>query len=123
MPVTEISAADLLAQLERHRTLRLIFNYEGRDVSLGYHVTEFKTGAFQALDCGAYLFKNEFKIELDPPIEGEPDSPWTVQVIPFLAPTHEDISGLEAHLAEVARHFGGKCSGWGCEQAVVPERN
>ena len=77
----------------------------------------------QALDCGAYLFKNEFKIELDPPLEGEPDSPWTVQVIPFLAPIHEDISGLEAHLTEIARHFGGERSDWGCEQAVVPERN
>ena len=40
-------------QLAQHRGKRLIFRYEGRDVSTGYHVTEVKSGAFQALDCGA----------------------------------------------------------------------
>ena len=49
----EISATDMLAELGRHRGKRLLFNYEGRDVLPGYHVTEVKTGAFQALDCGA----------------------------------------------------------------------
>lgn len=49
----EVSAADLLAQLETHRSKALLFNYEGHDVLPGYHVTEVKTGAFQALDCGA----------------------------------------------------------------------
>ncbi len=53
LPAGEISAADLLAQLARHRGNKLIFRYEGRDVSIGYHVTEVKSGAFQALDCGA----------------------------------------------------------------------
>ena len=53
LPAGEISAADLLDQLAQHRGKRLIFRYEGRDVSTGYHVTEVKSGAFQALDCGA----------------------------------------------------------------------
>ena len=53
LPAGEISAADLLDQLAQHRGKRLIFRYEGRDVSIGYHVTEVKSGAFQALDCGA----------------------------------------------------------------------
>jgi hypothetical protein len=49
----EISAATLLAGLEQHGSKTLVFSYEGRDVQPGYHVTEVKTGAFQALDCGA----------------------------------------------------------------------
>lgn len=49
----EISAADLLERLSQHRGKRLAFRYEGRDVSIGYHVTEVKSGTFQALDCGA----------------------------------------------------------------------
>lgn len=49
----EISAADLLDRLARHRGKKLIFRYEGHDVLPGYHVTEVKSGAFQALDCGA----------------------------------------------------------------------
>lgn len=49
----EISAAALLAALGEHRNKILVFTYEGRDVQGGYHVTEVKTGAFEALDCGA----------------------------------------------------------------------
>lgn len=49
----ELSAAALLAELDEHRNKALVFTYEGRDVQPGYHVTEVKTGAFQALDCGA----------------------------------------------------------------------
>ena len=49
----EISAASLLEDLSQHRAKSLIFHYEGRDVLPGYHVTEVKSGAFQALDCGA----------------------------------------------------------------------
>src|SRR5438046_479118 len=49
----EISAATLLERLSDHRAKALIFSYEGRDVLPGYHVTEVKSGAFQALDCGA----------------------------------------------------------------------
>jgi hypothetical protein len=51
--VGEISAAALLAELGEHRNKNLVFTYEGRDVQAGYHVTEVKTAAFEALDCGA----------------------------------------------------------------------
>jgi|SRR5690242_9021635 len=48
----EIGTAELLDALARHAG-KLIFSYDGRDVLPGYHVTEVKAGAFQALDCGA----------------------------------------------------------------------
>ena len=49
----ELSATRLLAELGAHKDKTLIFRYEGRDILPGFHVTEVKTGAFQALDCGA----------------------------------------------------------------------
>jgi hypothetical protein len=49
----EISGTELLGELEAHKGKTLIFSYDGRDVQAGYHVTEVKTAAFQALDCGA----------------------------------------------------------------------
>src|SRR5579871_1072511 len=52
-PAGEIAAADLLARLAQHAGKPLVFSYDGHDVLPGYHVTEVKTGAFQALDCGA----------------------------------------------------------------------
>ena len=52
-PAGEIAAAELLATLAQHAGKPLVFSYGGRDVLPGYHVTEVKTGAFQALDCGA----------------------------------------------------------------------
>src|SRR4051812_28266662 len=52
-PAGEIVAAELLAALAPHAGKPLVFHYGGRDVLPGYHVTEVKTGAFQALDCGA----------------------------------------------------------------------
>lgn len=51
--VGEIAAAALLAELGEHRSKSLLFTYEGRDIQAGYHVTEVKTAAFEALDCGA----------------------------------------------------------------------
>jgi hypothetical protein len=53
LPVDEISAAALLAQLQTHAGKTLIFAYDGRDILPGYHVTEVKAGGFAALDCGA----------------------------------------------------------------------
>ena len=67
-----------------------------------------------ALDCGMFLFKNEYKVQLSPPLEEEPASPWTVEVIPYMAPNYKDISELEVYLQKVAAHYGGKCTGWGC---------
>jgi hypothetical protein len=53
LPVDELSAQYLLDELSHHPDKPLIFSYEGRDVLPSYHVTEVKTGAFRALDCGA----------------------------------------------------------------------
>jgi hypothetical protein len=80
----EISAADLLARLARHRRKTLLFHYEGRDVLPGYHVTEVKTGAFQALDCAAnYETWHETFIQLwDIPAE---DDRGIMPVAKFLA--------------------------------------
>jgi hypothetical protein len=50
---SEISGSELLGELQAHKGKTLIFSYDGRDVQAGYHVTEVKTAAFQALDCGA----------------------------------------------------------------------
>ena len=49
----ELTTAGLLAALARHASKPLLWRYEGRDVLPGYHVTEVKSGAFEALDCGA----------------------------------------------------------------------
>jgi hypothetical protein len=49
----EISAAALLEQLAQYRGWPLVFHYDGRDVLPSYHVTEVKSGTFEALDCGA----------------------------------------------------------------------
>lgn len=73
-----------------------------------------------ALECGMFLFKNEFKIQLEPPLEDDPESPWTVQVMPFMAPDHAEISSLEGYLKDVAKHYGGDCSGWGCATQGAP---
>jgi len=52
-PPREIAAAELLDTLAQHAAKPLVFSYDGRDVLPGYHVTEVKAAAFQALDCGA----------------------------------------------------------------------
>jgi len=49
----ELSLDALLTTLEQHRDKALVFHYDGQDVRPSYHVTEVKTGAFNALDCGA----------------------------------------------------------------------
>lgn len=49
----EITTADLLGTLAAHKDKTLVFNYEGHDVQPSYHVTEVKSGSFNALDCGA----------------------------------------------------------------------
>jgi hypothetical protein len=45
--------AELRAVLFPHAGLPLVFEYGGRAVQPGYHVTEVKSGSFSALDCGA----------------------------------------------------------------------
>lgn len=48
-----LSAAELLDRLTPHARKPLVFEYDGRAVQPGYHVTEVKAGAFASLDCGA----------------------------------------------------------------------
>jgi hypothetical protein len=49
----ELSMASLFKVLAEHKDKALVFHYDGRDVRPSYHVTEVKTGSFNALDCGA----------------------------------------------------------------------
>ncbi|WP_296434629.1 MULTISPECIES: DUF6428 family protein [unclassified Rhizobium] len=49
----DIDLGRLLEVLDAQPDLPLVFTYEGRDVKAGYHVTEVKSGRFDALDCGA----------------------------------------------------------------------
>ncbi|MEO5325329.1 DUF6428 family protein [Mesorhizobium sp. CC13] len=48
-----ISIGELLASLGEHKDKPLVFDYDGRSVKPGYHVTEVKAGSFAALDCAA----------------------------------------------------------------------
>ena len=49
----ELSMASLFDGLADHTDKALVFHYDGHDVQPSYHVTEVKTGSFNALDCGA----------------------------------------------------------------------
>jgi hypothetical protein len=49
----ETSTRGLLDALAPHRDKALTFFYDGREIQSGYHVTEVKSGRFDALDCGA----------------------------------------------------------------------
>jgi hypothetical protein len=44
---------ELRVALAPHTALPLVFEYGGRAVQPGYHVTEVKSGSFASLDCGA----------------------------------------------------------------------
>lgn len=44
---------DFIAQLQPHIDKRLAFEYDGRRIQPGYHVTEIKAASFRSLDCGA----------------------------------------------------------------------
>ncbi len=74
-----------------------------------------------ALDCGMFLFRNELKVQLEAPEEGEDESSWTVLVVANMLPRHAEITHFEQYLQQVAEHFGGHGTGWGCsQQAGVP---
>jgi hypothetical protein len=49
----EVSTRMLLDALPDHRDKMLVFVYDGHPIQSGYHVTEIKSGRFDALDCGA----------------------------------------------------------------------
>lgn len=48
-----ITIGELIALLDSHEDLPLVFACGGRTIRPGYHVTEVKAGEFSALDCGA----------------------------------------------------------------------
>lgn len=50
--VTESTQA-FINQLEPHGEKALIFDYDGKRIQPGYHVTEIKAASFRSLDCGA----------------------------------------------------------------------
>jgi hypothetical protein len=49
----DIDLGFLLAALDAHAEMPLVFSYDGTDIRGGYHITEVKAGQFSALDCGA----------------------------------------------------------------------
>jgi hypothetical protein len=49
----DLTLGELLALVDIHPDLPLVFHYGGLTVRPGYHVTEVKAGQFAALDCGA----------------------------------------------------------------------
>jgi hypothetical protein len=53
MPFSDESVQALLAALAPYRNKTLAFEFEGRPIQPGYHVTEVKTAEFRGLDCGA----------------------------------------------------------------------
>jgi hypothetical protein len=53
LPADEISLRALLDALRLNADRPLVFVYGGREVLPGYHLTEVKSGQFEALDCGA----------------------------------------------------------------------
>jgi hypothetical protein len=44
---------EFIAALQPHADKHLVFEYEGRRIQPGYHVTEIKAASFRSLDCGA----------------------------------------------------------------------
>jgi hypothetical protein len=68
----ELSLTEILDAARQNAGKALMFSYDGRDVLPGYHVTEVKSGAFAAIDCGANPESwNEVFVQL-----------WDVQVEP-----------------------------------------
>jgi hypothetical protein len=53
LPPVEFTTGALQHALAPHADKALVFDYDGRDIQPGYHVTEVKAGAFASLDCGA----------------------------------------------------------------------
>ncbi|MBB4189374.1 DUF6428 family protein [Sinorhizobium terangae] len=50
---SDITLGSLLERLKETAAKPLVFEYDGKIVRPGYHVTEVKAGQFSALDCGA----------------------------------------------------------------------
>ncbi|SEM22329.1 Regulator of ribonuclease activity B [Pseudoxanthomonas sp. GM95] len=77
-----------------------------------------------ALDCGMFLFRNELKVQLEAPDDEDEDAAWTVLVVANMLPRHAEITHFEQYLQDVAEHYAGHCTGWGCaQQAGLPVGN
>lgn len=87
-----------------------------RDIEFNLDFTEEEA----AVSCGIYLFQQYYKVELEPPLEDEIESPWSVLAIWRMAADYNEICTLEKELSEVARQFGGTVSGWGCHSMSAP---
>ncbi len=44
---------EFIAALQPHTDKQLVFEYAGKHIQPGYHVTEIKAASFRSLDCGA----------------------------------------------------------------------
>jgi hypothetical protein len=53
MHTPTIRTRDFIAQLQPHVDKQIAFEYDGRRIQPGYHVTEIKAASFRSLDCGA----------------------------------------------------------------------
>lgn len=64
---------DFIAALQPHAGKQLVFDYAGKRIQPGYHVTEIKAAAFRSLDCGANPQQwNETVVQLWD-VAGKPD--------------------------------------------------
>jgi hypothetical protein len=68
-----------------------------------------------AMQFAVHMLKNEQKVSFSA-YEGNEELPWQVQVHVVMVPTHENISGYEAQLADDAAKFLGRNDGWGAMQ-------
>ncbi len=68
-----------------------------------------------ALEFAVHLLKNDQKVSFSAYPEHD-ELPWQVQAHPFMAPTHEAITGYEAQLGKDAARLGGRNDGWGSMQ-------
>jgi hypothetical protein len=88
---------------------------EGDDLSLPREVNFsaiFPTEE-SALKFAVHLLQNDQKVSFSP-YEEHDELPWQVEAHPVMVPSHANISGYEAELAEAAARLGGRNDGWGC---------
>lgn len=88
---------------------------DGDNLSLAREITFsviFPT-EISALDFALLLLKSGQKVSFARG-EGNDEFPWQVETHPFMLPTHDNISGYEAELADDAAAFAGRSDGWGC---------
>jgi hypothetical protein len=68
-----------------------------------------------ALKFAVDLLRNERKVSFSK-CGGNDELPYLVEAHPTMQPTHENITGYEAQLADRAQKYGGRDDGWGSMQ-------